>query len=742
MRHKDLRPSDVHSVIAWNVGSMTERQQIVATEDDIGKFCYQSDTKSFFVLRSSNPTPDWQDMTEAQVGNHYHTEFEPKDVTILKAASKGVANGVASLGSDGKIPASQLPSYVDDIVEFSTLASLPTTGESGKIYVTTSDNKQYRWSGSAYVVFASGGSTTTDGLPEGTTNKYFTDARAKSALVYNLSLKADLSYVNSKINEATTPTYSNRIEHTVVYVGGKGPNNSTYIVDQFGHSITINAGTKINTAVWQEGAIDCTAPGQGIIIRTGSDAITNTHEHTIEFWCYMTGLQPGSGLDAIISGPNWWLVTGNSGYWSGWSIMRDPTDKQSGNVWAYTRTFASSQTATGGTWQHVAINRNHQNEIVSLYVDGVLQVTQDMYSFGTLENGATSGDIYIGGGRWLGYIRDIKITKGDSHYTGVNIFSPAPNLAPIKNAPLTIADVTGGLGYTPVDITQVGAASGVASLGPDGKLAASQVPAIAVTDTFVVASQAAQVALTTAEKGDICVRTDINKTYILTSARYDLFNHWQELATPTDSVTSVFGRAGVVTMGSSDVVAALGFTPYNNSNPTGYITGNQTITFGGDASGTGSTAVTLTLAGTGVTPGTYSKVTVDAKGRATAGAQLSAADIETAIGFAPGPDKARVSKCTFPGTVSIRGSATRWYPEVNSTITQVYFSVGTAPSAGITIDVKKNGSSIFATKPTCAGGQNKSTVVNVNVAITTNDSITVDIIAGSDGSDLVAFIVY
>lgn len=52
---------------------------------------------------------------------------------------------------DGTIPASQLPSYVDDVLEYNTRANFPTTGESGKVYVDKSTNKTYRWSGSIYV---------------------------------------------------------------------------------------------------------------------------------------------------------------------------------------------------------------------------------------------------------------------------------------------------------------------------------------------------------------------------------------------------------------------------------------------------------------------------------------------------------------------------------------------------------------------------------------------------------------
>lgn len=57
----------------------------------------------------------------------------------------------ATLDSGGKVPQSQLPSYVDDVLEYANLASFPATGESGKIYVALDTNKTYRWSGSAYV---------------------------------------------------------------------------------------------------------------------------------------------------------------------------------------------------------------------------------------------------------------------------------------------------------------------------------------------------------------------------------------------------------------------------------------------------------------------------------------------------------------------------------------------------------------------------------------------------------------
>lgn len=69
----------------------------------------------------------------------------------IPLTQKGVASGVASLGTDGKVPASQLPSYVDDVLEYANLAGFPTTGETGKIYIAKDTNKTYRWSGTAYV---------------------------------------------------------------------------------------------------------------------------------------------------------------------------------------------------------------------------------------------------------------------------------------------------------------------------------------------------------------------------------------------------------------------------------------------------------------------------------------------------------------------------------------------------------------------------------------------------------------
>lgn len=69
----------------------------------------------------------------------------------IDASEKGVANGVATLNDSGLLPSTQLPSYVDDVLEYNNLAGFPATGETGKIYIAEDTGKTYRWSGSAYV---------------------------------------------------------------------------------------------------------------------------------------------------------------------------------------------------------------------------------------------------------------------------------------------------------------------------------------------------------------------------------------------------------------------------------------------------------------------------------------------------------------------------------------------------------------------------------------------------------------
>ena len=156
----------------------------------------------------------------------------------------------------------------------------------------------------------------------------------------------------------------------------------------------------------------------------------------------------------------------------------------------------------------------------------------------------------------------------------------------------------------------------------------------------------------------------------------------QKLYSKTAGGTVV--QVGFGNLTSAMVTTALGFTPYNSTNPSGYITssgsitgssgsctGNaatatrwatgRTIALTGDVSGTsaafdGSAALSFaaTLANSGVAAGTYTKVTVDAKGRVTTGASLASADVTGALGYTPA-NKAGES---FTGSISVTGTIT------------------------------------------------------------------------------------
>jgi len=103
--------------------------------------------------RKTNSTGDPEDITMAELKAMLELN-NVTNVTQLAAALKGVANGVAELDSSGKVPSSQLPAYVDDVLERDDLLSFPLIGDTGIIYVALDTNKTYRWTGSTYTIIS------------------------------------------------------------------------------------------------------------------------------------------------------------------------------------------------------------------------------------------------------------------------------------------------------------------------------------------------------------------------------------------------------------------------------------------------------------------------------------------------------------------------------------------------------------------------------------------------------------
>lgn len=115
---------------------------------------------------------------------------------------------------------------------------------------------------------------------------------------------------------------------------------------------------------------------------------------------------------------------------------------------------------------------------------------------------------------------------------------------------LTTADV-GGIGTAATK--NVGTAAGnIPILGSDGKLNDSVIPAIAISESHTVASEKEMLALA-AQVGDIAIRTDGAGTWILKQTPASTLANWVQLKSPTDTVTSVNGKTGNVTLTTSDV---------------------------------------------------------------------------------------------------------------------------------------------------------------------------------------------
>jgi hypothetical protein len=99
----------------------------------------------------------------------------------------------------------------------------------------------------------------------------------------------------------------------------------------------------------------------------------------------------------------------------------------------------------------------------------------------------------------------------------------------------------------------IGVINGIAGLDANGKVPTTQLPGLALTNVYTVGSQATQLALLTiTQEGDVAIRSDENKSYVRNAGISGTMADWSLLLTPTDTVTSVFGRTGVVAASNND----------------------------------------------------------------------------------------------------------------------------------------------------------------------------------------------
>ena len=153
------------------------------------------------------------------------------------------------------------------------------------------------------------------------------------------------------------------------------------------------------------------------------------------------------------------------------------------------------------------------------------------------------------------------------------------------------------LGFTPENSANKNKADGYVGLGANLKIPEQFLPDITITDTFVVASQTEMLALT-AQVGDIAIRTDLSKTFILKTTGSSVLANWQELASPLAPVSSVNGKTDV---GLNNVTNEAKATMFTNPTFTGVVTMPTPVTTDNSTKGATTAYVKAVTDGMGKT---------------------------------------------------------------------------------------------------------------------------------------------
>ena len=137
--------------------------------------------------------------------------YTASEVGAIATTAKGANGGVAELDSTGKVPTSQLPSFVDDVLEFDTISDFPDVGETGKIYIAKDINKTYRWSGSAYTEISASlalGETSSTAYRGDRGKVAYDHSQSSHARTDATAVAASTTNGNIKINGTETTVYT------------------------------------------------------------------------------------------------------------------------------------------------------------------------------------------------------------------------------------------------------------------------------------------------------------------------------------------------------------------------------------------------------------------------------------------------------------------------------------------------------------------------------------------------------
>ena len=213
--------------------------------------------------------------TKADTG-HKHAASDVTSGTFaldrIPTITDAKISGMSASKLTGTIPTANLPSYVDDVVEGATTEDFPKTGEAGKIYVATSTNKTYRWSGSGYVEISASlalGTTSSTAFRGDYGNVAYTHATAKGA-AFASGLYKITTNSQGHVTAATAVTKS---DITALGIPGSDTNtNTTYELTKSGSTITLEGSDGSSTSVTDSNTVYThpTTPGNKHIPAGGS----------------------------------------------------------------------------------------------------------------------------------------------------------------------------------------------------------------------------------------------------------------------------------------------------------------------------------------------------------------------------------------------------------------------------------------------------------------------------------------
>jgi uncharacterized protein YxeA len=565
------------------------------------------------------------------------------DITSGTLSTDRIPNLDASKITSGTISADRLPSYVDDVLEYANLAGFPATGETGKIYVALDTNKTYRWSGSAYVQITSGAVDSVAGKTGAVT-------LVKGDVgLGNVDNTADAS---KSVASAATWTTARTLSFTGDATGSGSVNGSANVAT----ALTLaNSGVTAGTY----GAASITVDAKGRVTSASANTIPTVNNGTLTLNVSGTGLSGSQTFTANQSGNATFTVTSNatSANTASTIVARDASNNFSAGT--ITATLSGSATRLTNFTSTTTASAGSDNSESAVSYIGSLSPTLFGQTDGALYSHVYSsawkhnifGDYRTGqlavrgknNGTWTAWRTILDSTNysdyapsktgsGASGSWGISVTGNAGTATTLATG-RTIG-MTGDVSWTSASFNGSANVTGTATLANSGVTAGSYTAPTITVDAKGRVTAASSNTIPTVNNGTLTLA--VSGTGLSGSQTFTSNQSSNATFTVTSNATSANTASTIVARDASNNFSAGTITAALSGNATTATTlaTGRTIGMTGDVTwtsasfnGSGNVTGTSTLANSGVTAGTYTKLTVDAKGRATSGTTLADTDI-------------------------------------------------------------------------------------------------------------------